>query len=117
MKILVCGSRDWSKRKPIETRLSLFNVNEDHTIIEGGAPGADTEARYVALDLGFDVVTVWANWEKYGKSAGPRRNRAMLDMKPDLVLAFHEDLSKSKGTSDTVREAQRRGIKVEVHNS
>lgn len=117
MKILICGSRNWAKRKPIEMRLSFFNVNEDHTIIEGGAEGADSVARSVALKLGYDVITVWANWEKYGKPAGPRRNRMMLDMKPDLVLAFHEDLAKSKGTADTVREAQKRGIKVEVHSS
>ena len=117
MKILICGSRDWFLAGPIEKRLSLLNVNEDHTIIEGGAEGADRVARSVGLAYGFDVVTVWANWEKYGKAAGPRRNRAMLDMKPDLVLAFHKDLSKSKGTADTVREAQKRGIKVEVHSS
>jgi hypothetical protein len=117
MKILVCGSRHWAKRQPIATRLSFFNVNEHHTIIEGGAPGADTVARSVALKLGFDVITLWANWERDGKAAGPIRNRKMLSMKPDLVLAFHEDLSKSKGTADTVREAQRLGIKVEVHSS
>lgn len=116
MKVIVCGSRDWGKRRPIETILSFFNINEDHTVIEGGAPGADTLARTVALELGFDVVTVWANWEKYGKAAGPRRNRAMLDMKPDLVLAFHDDMAKSKGTLDIVAEAKRRGIKVEIHS-
>src|SRR6185295_7826819 len=93
MKILICGARDWVLRGPIQRRLSLLNVNESHTIIEGGAQGADTVARTVALELGFDVITVWANWEKHGKAAGPIRNRKMLAMQPDLVLAFHEDLS------------------------
>ena len=37
----------------------------------------------------------------------------MLDQKPDLVLAFHDDLGKSRGTADTVGEAKRRGIPVE----
>jgi hypothetical protein len=39
----------------------------------------------------------------------------MLDLKPDLVIAFHEDLNVSKGTMDCILEANRRGIKVEIH--
>ena len=36
------------------------------------------------------------------------------DLEPRLVIAFHHDLSKSKGTADTVQEAKKRGIKVIV---
>jgi hypothetical protein len=38
----------------------------------------------------------------------------MLDLNPELVIAFHENISNSKGTIDTVTEAKRRGIPVEV---
>ena len=41
----------------------------------------------------------------------------MLDPNEDLVLAFHEDLSKSKGTIDTICEANRRGIPVDLRGS
>ena len=64
-----------------------------------------------AKKLGFTVREFPADWS-IGRSAGPIRNRKMLDEKPDFVLAFHPDIKKSKGTADTVREATRRGIKV-----
>jgi len=35
-------------------------------------------------------------------------------MKPDLVLAFHRDLTKSKGTRDTVEQARRAGVECRL---
>lgn len=58
--------------------------------------------------MGFPVERYPADWERYGKRAGPIRNRKMLDQGPDLVVAFGGD----KGTADCVREARRRGIAV-----
>jgi hypothetical protein len=46
------------------------------------------------------VIAMPADWANHGKAAGPIRNRKMLDLKPDLVLAFHADLTNSKGTKD-----------------
>lgn len=119
MKVLVCGSRHWTNEDAIHMYLwRLLNVRElDFEIIEGGARGADASARKAAEKLGIKVTTVNADWEKYGRSAGPRRNRQMLDMlnpDEDMVLAFHEDLSKSRGTLDTICEANRRRIPVEL---
>lgn len=84
-------------------------------IIEGEASGADTLARQVGENLGFDVWQFPADWKLHGKSAGPIRNRRMvLEGKPDLVIAFHTNLKKSKGTADMVAYARSKGIKVEV---
>lgn len=54
-----------------------------------------------------------ADWDTYGPSAGPRRNRAMLDSDEgiELLLAFREG-SKSKGTDDCIRAAHEREIAV-----
>lgn len=112
MKVLVCGDRYWSDA--FRTELRLKKLPPGTVIIEGEARGADTIARDAALALGFEVRRFPADWKKYGRAAGPIRNREMLDQKPDLVIAFHSDLSKSRGTADTVREAKKRGIPVEV---
>lgn len=110
MTVVVTGSRDWKDRRVIVQR--LLQLPDGTTIVEGGARGADTIARYAARALGFEVFTVDADWSAHGKAAGPMRNRRMLNRKPDLVLAFWRN--KSKGTADCISEAERRGIPVEV---
>lgn len=81
-------------------------------VIEGGAKGADTIAYDESERIGMVVQVYPARWDLYGRAAGPIRNHAMLEENPDLVLAFHSDITKSKGTFDTIREAKRRGIPV-----
>jgi len=112
MKVIVCGSRDWTFEDKI--RIRLYELPSNTIIVEGGCDGADTIARKIALSLGLEVVTFWAAWKKYGLSAGPRRNIKMLDTGPGLVIAFHDDLSKSKGTKHILGEARNRGIETEV---
>ena len=112
MRVLVCGSRHWTDQEALIER--LCELPPSSHIIEGGAPGADTMAKQFAYNIGWPCTEVNADWEKYGKAAGPIRNRQMLDMKPDLVIAFHKDISKSKGTRDTIEEAKKRGIPVEL---
>jgi hypothetical protein len=38
----------------------------------------------------------------------------MLDLKPDIVLAFHENLSESKGTKDMIKKAEKKGYEVRI---
>lgn len=50
-----------------------------------------------------------AEWRRYGKAAGPIRNRRMLDeFQPDRVLAFPG----GKGTKDCATAAMQRGLDV-----
>ena len=123
MKVLVCGDRNWTDKEAVRSWLDKLQDWGYDTVIEGEARGADTIAREIAEELGMQVLNRDCNtrgfpaqWTKYGKSAGPIRNREMLDRKPDLVLAFHADLSKSRGTADTVREAKRRGIETIIED-
>jgi hypothetical protein len=110
MRALVCGSRDWHRADLV--RAKLATLPRGTTILHGGARGADTIAATVARSLGFDVVEYPAEWRRLGRSAGIRRNLAMLDERPDLVVAFH--LRGSRGTQHVIDEATRRGIPVDV---
>lgn len=117
-KILVCGSRTWRDATIIERHMKVAAAHHHlHpiVIIHGAAAGADTIAESVALDHGWEIVSKPAEWEKHGRSAGPIRNREMLDLKPDLVLAFATpSLARSTGTRDCVTEARKRGIPVRL---
>jgi hypothetical protein len=112
MLVLVCGDRNWTNRICIEQRLAMLSKNS--VIIHGAARGADTIAGEIAKELGLAVRAFPADWDRHGRAAGPIRNRQMLDEKPDLVIAFHNDLHKSKGTKDTLLEANRRNICTEI---
>lgn len=111
MRVLICGSRDWSDREKIDNRIKA--LPEDATVITGGARGADMMAASCASDRGHRVEIFSAQWQKHGRAAGPIRNRLMLDSGVDLVIAFPQ--GESRGTRDTITEARRRGISVEVH--
>ncbi len=118
MRILVCGDRHWQNRLAIQrelVRLRKILGQTQYTIIEGEAKGADTLARKVAESLGWSVMRFFAEWDRFGKAAGPIRNRRMLDEgKPDLVIAFHANIERSRGTKDMVEQAKKRGIETKV---
>jgi len=81
-------------------------------LIEGGARGADSLAGAWADAEGVQHIRVPADWAKHGKKAGFLRNIQMLDMNPDLVVAFWD--GKSRGTAHTIEEAKKRRIPVRI---
>lgn len=112
MRLLVCGSRGWRNKDLICASLLMRQVDY---IIAGGARGADSLAREVALDLGISYVEYRADWSTYGRSAGYVRNCEQYDKEqPDLVMAFHCDLGASKGTKHMIEYARSRGCPVVV---
>jgi hypothetical protein len=109
-RILVTGDRRWSDFKVIYEALEEFRPEK---ICEGGADGADYLARKAAHQLGIPCRTFKAHWEQEGRAAGPIRNRRMFTLfKPHRVLAFHDDLSESKGTLNMVMLATKAGVPV-----
>jgi len=117
-KILVCGDRNWTDSKTIEKYLIKAKEKGYDTVIEGEARGADSIARDIALKLGMKVRKFPAKWEEFGRSAGPIRNQQMLkEGQPDFVLAFHEDISKSKGTKNMLEIAKKAGVPTKLVSS
>jgi hypothetical protein len=120
MKVLICGSRDWTDPDLIRevlvplVRLSKIGAG-DLTVIHGGARGADSLAGTVARSLGIPVTEFPARWNSYGKRAGYLRNVEMAEQKPDIVIAFQKD--NSTGTQMMIDIARERGIPVTVHTS
>lgn len=112
-KVLICGDRNWTDVNTIMFWLhNLLQYWGYDTVIQGEARGADAIAKEEAEKLGFTVLSFPANWNRYGKAAGPIRNREMLGQRPDLVLAFHSDIKNSKGTASTVGQAKAMRIRT-----
>lgn len=112
LRVLVCGDRHWRDERIIRTVLAGLGAPAvDVVVIHGAARGADSIADRVARRLGYRVESYPAEWERYGKAAGPIRNRRMLvEGRPDVVIAFHDDLAASTGTADMVTIARRAAV-------
>ena len=112
--VLVCGDRKWTNWAAILTRLSKLPPGS--TIVEGDAKGADRIAGHIAKALGFKLRVFPAKWGLYGKAAGPIRNWEQFEKtRPHLVIAFHNNLHKSRGgTRDIVALAYNRRCRVEL---
>lgn len=109
MKVLVCGGRDFDDAQFVWSSLRAAHAKRPITLlIHGAAPGADLLAEQWAGATGVNYAAVPALWAMHGKAAGPRRNRAMLLLEPDGVIAFPG----GKGTADMVAAAEAAGIKV-----
>lgn len=108
VKILICGDRNWTDEDGIHRVMEMFaRIHKDVklVIIEGGASGADSLAKKVAKKFNLEVIEERADWKRYGKAAGPIRNKKMLKYKPDMVVAFHDNLKESKGTKNMLKLA------------
>lgn len=118
MRLLVCGSRQWHDRPAIravlrERRAEALEAGEEFVVIHGACPdGADLIADQICVDElgmtpGIDLIREPAQWNRYGRAAGPIRNQKMLDdHEPTLVVAFRYG-SRSSGTDDMIRRGKR----------
>lgn len=116
-RILACGDRNWIDKSSIDAVISelIRQYGDEIAIIHGNCRGADRLAGEVALERELVTVAVPAKWKKHDKAAGPIRNRYMLDKcRPHLVVAFHPDISRSRGTRHMINIAAEAGIPVMV---
>ena len=116
-RILICGSRKYQDKAKIKKFVE--SLPEGSILIEGEAKGADSLARECAEECGFSedrILKFPADWLRFGKSAGPVRNRTMLVQgKPNVVAAFSDDLENSRGTKNMVMIARKAGVKVLIN--
>lgn len=110
MKVLVCGGRDFPSPAQVWTALDALHAEHGFTaLMQGGAPGADRMAsEWAATKPEIQRYVCHAEWDKYGKAAGPKRNARMLEWKPDLVVAF----SGGRGTANMIAQAEAAGVTV-----
>lgn len=102
--VVVCGGRDFSDRELLCSVLDR-EIQRGDVIVHGGCrTGADAMADEWARERGLFVRVFQAEWSRYGRSAGPKRNREMAKI-ADLVIAF-------PGGASMLREARVRGVEV-----
>lgn len=106
-RVMVTGSRDWNDPDTLQKMLDWVTIQHDPwdvTVVSGHCPtGADKMAEDLAVYRGWAVEEHPADWGRYGRAAGFRRNTEMAHSGIDLCVGFV--LDKSKGTLHAIGEA------------
>lgn len=90
-------------------KASGFPITE---VVSGGAPGVDSLAETWAAQNGIPVKQFPADWNRYGRKAGPIRNTEMAGYAEALIAVWD---GRSKGTRNIIQLVRRRGLKVFVY--
>jgi hypothetical protein len=117
-KIIIAGGRDFNDTGLMEKKITfllseLIKQGTKVVIVSGTARGADRLGEAYAVRHGLEVKPYPADWNKYGKSAGYKRNEQMADI-ADGLIAFWD--GKSRGTKHMIDTARRKGLQVKVIN-
>ncbi len=107
VRVVIAGCRDYcdydEAKGYIDFCLSDIRKENDIVIVSGCASGADAIGERYAEENGFKVEKYPANWKRYGRSAGPRRNKQLAEVS-DYVICFWDE--KSKGTKSMIDYAK-----------
>lgn len=112
ISIIVAGGRDFNDYEYLKkTLLSITNKVLDVEIVSGTARGADNLGERFAIEHDLPIKKFPANWDKYGKSAGYKRNAEMAKYANACVI-FWDGVS--RGTGHMIDLAQTAGLALLV---
>jgi hypothetical protein len=111
-KIIIAGGRLFDDYDFLEESVWHIMGDGKHVIVSGGAKGADTLGELFAKSHGLKVEHHPADWYKYGRGAGFKRNLEMA-RSADMLVAFWD--GKSKGTRGMIMDAIHEGLELHVY--
>ena len=124
MRVLVAGSRNFDRPDVVAGCLSILASeavkagDTELVVVHGCADGADAHAdEWVRTgehpwELNVTAERHPANWSKYGKAAGFKRNAEMVHAGADVALVFWRD--ESRGAGHTIRLAEEAEIPTQI---
>jgi YspA, cpYpsA-related SLOG family len=110
MKLIIAGSRTFTDYALLASVLGPHR-HQISAVIHGGARGADRLGFRWAVRHHVRSRCFAADWERFGKSAGVRRNHQMAQA-GDMLVAFH--VNNSPGTAHMIACMRQLGKPVVV---
>ena len=117
LRIIIAGTRtfhDYDKLRHVMSEIAGNIPKDNIEIVSGGCSGADRLAEVFARRNGISLKVFRADWKKYGRAAGPIRNRDMAEYvgATGFLVAFWD--GKSRGTKHMIETGTERGLWVRV---
>lgn len=107
MRVIVAGSRHIIDYRPvmiaIKEAANLQNPIIITELICGMAPGVDETGYWFAKMARIPIKEMPADWDRYGKAAGPIRNRNMAEY-GEALIAIWDGIT--NGTRNMIENAQ-----------
>lgn len=120
MKLIIAGSRTFTDTAVLDEAMKKFMVVRampfvrkstdmrliSLEVVSGGAQGVDAMAEDWAKRhayLGVTLKIFPADWDKWGKSAGPRRNLQMGEYADELLALWDGESRGTKNMVDTMK--------------
>jgi hypothetical protein len=116
LTIIISGDREFECVEIVhQAIIDVLNEKSLHPsdvkLGHGDCRGADTIADLLAQELGIGEIVKYPYPPNTGLWGGPQRNEKMVrELKPDVVIAFHDNLMSSKGTKNLVKNARKFGV-------
>ncbi len=107
-RIVVAGCRNYTNyneaKEYIDFCIQKIRKENDLIFLSGCCQGADSLGEKYATENNYKIEYYPAEWEKYGKSAGPKRNKLMAE-NCDYIICFWD--GKSRGTKSMINYARK----------
>lgn len=104
MKVIIAGSRTIDDYKLVVDTInsSCYTITE---VVSGTAVGVDRLGERWALANNIPIKEMPADFSKYGKTAGPRRNKEMAEYADAAIIIWNGE---SPGTRNMIENMIRR---------
>ncbi len=111
---IVAGSRTINSKTLVYKKLHECKdkYGTPSEVVSGGAKGVDTFARYWAFDNKIIFKEFKADWQAFGKAAGPIRNQEMANYAGSEALLVLIWDGISKGSSNMRKIAKETGMDI-----
>jgi predicted Rossmann fold nucleotide-binding protein DprA/Smf involved in DNA uptake len=114
MRLIIAGGRDFTDIDLMTSKLdTILSMTDDDpiTILSGTARGADQTGEVYARIRALSVEQYPAEWDKYGKSAGYKRNDLMASLATHCVVFWD---GQSKGSKHMIDLARAQGLELRI---
>lgn len=114
-RVIIAGGRYFENYDLVKEKCDYFLSEKKKThqliVVSGHATGADSLGERYAKENDLQCELHPADWDRFGKSAGPKRNAEMAEV-ANALIAFWD--GQSRGTKNMIELAKSKRLKVAI---